>query len=289
MTVKPLRFVSVLLRRTFITDRCLSLTAAISFYAILSFVPFLLLAVSLLSHFFSSSDQASQDIIAFITANLPLSTSAAIELISATVKGKTIFGIVGAIGLLWGSLSIFMELEYDMNRIWRTVELRSFWSAYVVPLLCVPFMILFLLISLALTGLVSLAGRGEIPLLRLPLLELPLVGTVISLVAPIIVSTMLFAWMYYLLPSKWNHFKSAIYGALVASILWEISKLVFDYYISHATRFLTIYGSFTSIAVLFLWVYCSAFVVLFGAEFGALLQETTTARDEMVEALPEPP
>ena len=90
MTIKPLRFASVLFRRTFIHDRCLSLAAAISFYAILSFVPFLLLAASLLSHFYSSSDQAAQDIIAFITDNLPLSTSAAIELISATVKGKTI-------------------------------------------------------------------------------------------------------------------------------------------------------------------------------------------------------
>jgi membrane protein len=252
------------------------MAAAISFYAILSFVPFMLLAASLLSHFFSSSDQASQDIIAFITGNLPVSASAAIELISAAVKGKTIFGIVGVIGLLWGSMSIFMELEYDMNRIWRTVEFRSSWRAYLVPFLCIPFMILFLLLSFILTGLISIAGQGELPLLHIPLLKLPLVGSVISFVVPIFVSTMLFAWIYYLLPSKWGHFKNAFYGALVAGILWELSKLVFDYYISHAARFLTIYGSFTSIAVMFLWVYYSAFVVLLGAEFGALLQETTT-------------
>jgi membrane protein len=283
LIIKPLRFASVLFRRTFFHDRCPSLAAAISFYAILSFVPFVLLAASLLSHFFSSSDQAAQDIIAFITANLPLSTSAAIELISATVKGKTIFGIVGVVGLLWGSMSIFMELEFDMNRIWRTVELRSSWRAYLVPLLCIPFMILFLLVSLILTGLISLAGQGELPLLHIPLLKLPLVGTVISFVVPIIVSTMLFAWMYYLLPSKWSHFKSAFYGALLASVLWEISKLLFDYYVSHLARFLTIYGSFTSIAVMFLWVYYSAFVVLLGAEFGALWQETTT-RGKITEA-----
>jgi membrane protein len=283
LTIKPLRFASVLFRRTFFTDRCPSMAAAISFYAILSFVPFMLLAASLLSHFFSSSDQASQDIIAFITANLPLSASAAIELISAAVKGKTIFGIVGVVGLLWGSMSIFMELEYDMNHIWRTVELRSSWRAYLVPLLCIPFMILFLLISFILTGLISIAGQGELPLLHIPLLKLPLVGTVIAFVVPVVISTMLFAWLYYLLPSRWNHFKNAFYGALMAGILWEISKLLFDYYVSHVARFLTIYGSFTSIAIMFLWVYYSAFVVLFGAEFGALLQETTT-KDKITEA-----
>jgi membrane protein len=283
LIIKPLRFASVLFRRTFIHDRCLSLAAAISFYAILSFVPFLLLAASLLSHFYSSSDQAAQDIIAFITNNLPLSTSAAIELISATVKGKTIIGIVGIVGLLWGSMSIFMELEFDMNRIWRMVEFRSSWRAYVVPLLCIPFMILFLLVSLILTGLMSLAEQGELPLLHIPLLKLPLVGTMISFAVPIIVSTMLFAWMYYLLPGRWNHFRSAFYGALLAGILWEISKLLFDYYVAHVARFLTIYGSFTSIAVMFLWVYYSAFVVLLGAEFGALLHEIKT-RGEIAEA-----
>jgi membrane protein len=274
LILKPLRFASVLLRRTFFTDRCPSLAAAISFYAILSFVPFLLLAASILSHFYSSSDRAAQDIIAFITENLPLSTSAAIELISAAVKGKTIFGIVGVVGLLWGSISIFLELEYDMNRIWRTVELRSAIRSALVALLCIPFMIVFLLISLSLTGLMSLAEQGEIPILHLPLIKLPLIGSMVSFVVPIIVSALLFAWIYYLLPSKWNHFKSALYGALLASILWEISKLLFDYYVSHVARFLTIYGSFTSVAIMFLWVYYSAFVVLLGAEFGALLYET---------------
>jgi membrane protein len=276
LTIKPLRFASVLLRRTFVTDRCTSLAASISFYAILSFVPFVLLAASILSHLFSSSDQAAQDIIALITGNLPVSASAAVGLISASVKGKTVFGIVGVIGLLWGSLSIFMELEHDMYRIWRTVEVRSSWRAYLVPLLCIPFMVLFLLVSFILTGLMSLAEQGELPLLHIPLLKLPLVGAMISFIVPVVVSTLLFAWIYYLLPSKWSHFRSALYGALLAGVLWEISKLLFDYYVSHFARFLTIYGSFTSVAIMFLWVYYSAFVVLLGAEFGALLHEIRT-------------
>ncbi len=274
--MKPLRFASVLFRRTLIHDRCSSLAAAVSFYAILSFVPFLLLAASILGHFYSSSERAAQDIVAFISSNLPLSTTAAAGLISSAVKGKTIFGIVGGVGLLWGSMSIFLELEYAMNRIWRTVELRSAIRASLVALLAVPIMILFLLISLVLTGLISLAERGTALLAYIPLLKLPFLGSVLSFLVPLVVSTLLFAWIYYLLPSKWNHFRSAFYGALLAGVLWEISKLLFDYYVSHVARFLTIYGSFASVAVMFLWVYCSAFVVLFGAEFGALLHETRT-------------
>lgn len=274
MIGKALRFALVLFRRTFVTDRCTSLAASISFYAILSFVPFVLLAASILSHLFASSEQAAQDIVAFITGNLPVSTSAAIGLISASVSGKTIFGIVGVIGLLWGSLSIFMELEYDMNRIWRTVELRSPLRASLVALLCIPFMILFLLISLSLTGLISAAEEGQVPILHVPLFKLPVIGTLISFIVPVLVSTLLFAWIYYLLPSKWNHFRSALYGAFLAAVLWEVSKLLFDYYVAHFARILTIYGSFTSVAVMFLWVYYSAFVVLLGAEFGALLHET---------------
>ncbi len=279
MKIRPLRFASVLLRRTFFTDHCPSLAAAISFYAILSFVPFVLLAVSLLSHFVESSDEALQQIISILTQNLPLSTTSAVDLITATIKGQTIYGIVGVIGLLWGSMSVFSVLEYAMNRIWRSVDHRTFWHSKLVALLCIPFMILFVLISLALTGLISIAKAGRLPIIDVPLLKLPLVGTVVSFAVPIIVSTMLFVWIFYLLPSKWNHFRNALYGALLAGSLWEIAKLLFDYYVAHLAKFLTVYGSFTSVAIMFLWVYYSAFVVLLGAEFGALLEEVRERGD----------
>lgn len=267
------RFALVLFRRTFITDHCTSLAAAISFYAILSFFPFVLLAVALLSHFVSSSETALQDVINFITQNLPVSAASAVEIVSSTVKSKTIYGIVGVVGLLWGSMSIFSVMEYAMNRIWRTREERGIWRARLVALICIPFMLVFVLMSVALTGLIAMAKEGVIPILNISLVSIPIVGRLISLLVPLVVSIFLFTWVYYLLPSRWNHFRCAVYGALLAGALWEVAKLLFDYYVRNFAQLLTIYGSFTSIAILLLWVYYSAFVVLLGAEFGSLLQE----------------
>ena len=65
-------------------------------------------------------------------------------------------------------------------------------------------------------------------------------------------------------------------------MLWETAKLLFDYYVRHFGQGLTVYGSFTSAILLFLWVYYSSFVFLLGAEFGSLLQ---AVRERHAEAM----
>ena len=65
----------------------------------------------------------------------------------------------------------------------------------------------------------------------------------------------------------------ALIGATIAAVLWEVAKWLFEYYVKSFGKELTVYGSFTSVALLCLWVYYSSFVFLFGAEVGSYLQE----------------
>ena len=98
-----------------------------------------------------------------------MSATSAFELFSSTIKGKTIYGIVGVLGLLWGSMRVFWVTEYAMNRIWRTKRQRGFWSAHLVALISIPFMLVFLVLSIALTGLLRIALHGSIPVINMTL------------------------------------------------------------------------------------------------------------------------
>ncbi len=243
-----------------------------AFYAALSFLPFMLLATSLLGFFLASSSAALVDINSFIAKNFPEAAATALKVISDTTRGKTIYGLIGLIGVLWGSTRVFAVTEEAMNRIWRTKGRRGFWESRFVAFICIPIMMLFVLISLALTTVLQALADNLVPLVRVNILDAPIIGPVILFGFPILISTLLFTWLYYLLPSRWRHLRSAFFGALLAGILWEIAKLLFDSYVKNFGEWLTIYGSFTSLALLLFWVYYSAFVVLFGAEFGSLLQ-----------------
>jgi membrane protein len=267
------RFFVLLFRRMFYLHSCSTTAAAISFYAILSFIPFVLLAVSILSYFLSSSTTALNEITTFISGNFPVSASSALELFTANFSGKSIYGLLGLIGLLWGSTRAFWALESAMTNIWNSNRQRDYWRSFFVSLAWTPIMIVFLLISLLLTGLLRIAKHSTLPFINISVMKIHFLGAIIGVAAPMFFSTLLFVWVYYLLPNKWNHFINALWGALLASALWEAAKILFDYYVRHFTQLLTVYGSFTSIAILFLWVYYSVFVVLLGAEFGSLMQE----------------
>lgn len=262
----------LLVRRTFITDNIATLAASISFYALLSFIPFLLLAASIMGFLFASSEQALRDIVMFVAGNFPGAASAALELLSDTVHDKTFYGLLGLIGVLWGSMRVFSVLEEAMNRIWRTRGRRGFWKSRLVAFTCVPIMMVFVTVSLVLTSLLQALKNNQLPLLEISVIDVPIVGSIVSYGVPLLISILLFTWIYYLLPSRWHHLKSAFIGAVLAGLLWEIAKLLFDSYVRNFSEFLTIYGSFTSLALLFLWVYYSAIVVLLGAEFGAMIQ-----------------
>ncbi|MCK4857310.1 MAG: YihY/virulence factor BrkB family protein [candidate division Zixibacteria bacterium] len=267
------RFLTTLYHRTVRQDDCPTLAASISFYAILSFLPFIILAVSISSFFVASSEAAFARIQEFLVQALPVSTTAALNLVSSTVAQKAVYGIVGLIGLLWGSMRIFTILEQAMGRIWRAPAQRAFWESRMVSLISIPLMAVFLLASIAVTGLISVAKQSAIPILGLSLTELPGVTRLLTSLLPVFLSTMLFLSAYYLLPKRWDHLRNAFWGALLAGVLWETAKLLFDYYIKNFSHLQTIYGSFASLAIVFLWVYYSSFVVLLGAEFGSLLQE----------------
>ena len=248
------------------------MAASISFFAILSFLPFMLLAASILGHVLSSSESALNDLIHFIAQNFPGSAASSLEAFKSTARNETVYSIIAVLGLLWAGSKVFDVTEYALNKIWRCRKGRSFWASKLIAFICIPTMMIFVLMSILLTTIMRAVQYGQIPFLRMSIIDVPVLGSLISFLAPLLISTLLFTWLFYLLPNRWGHFRSSFYGALLAAMLWEIAKLVFDYYVRHFAQSFTVYGSFTSAILLFLWVYYSAFVVLLGAEFGFLLQ-----------------
>ena len=248
------------------------MAASISFFAILSFLPFMLLAASVLGHVLASSETALKDVLAFIAQNFPGAAAASLETFKNTSHSETVYGFIAALGLLWAGSKVFDVTEYAMNKIWRCRRGRTFWASKLIAFVCIPTMMIFVLVSILLTSIMRAVQHGQIPFLQMSIIEVPVIGAVISFLAPVLISTLLFTWIFYLLPNRWGHLRSSFYGALLAALLWEAAKLLFDYYVRNFEQAFTVYGSFTSAILLFLWVYYSAFVFLIGAEFGSLLQ-----------------
>jgi membrane protein len=98
-------------------------------------------------------------------------------------------------------------------------------------------------------------------------------------VLPIFSSIGAFVILYLVVPNKVVPFKYALSGAVLAAILFEIAKKGFAFYVSQLDSYQAIYGALAGIPILFLWIYLSWLVVLFGALFTVCLEDFSRATD----------
>jgi membrane protein len=82
----------------------------------------------------------------------------------------------------------------------------------------------------------------------------------------IIISTLVFGLIYWFFPNRKVKFKEAYIGALFASIMWEIVKILYSFYVTKVVDYSKVFGSLSAMILLLLWLYYSAFIFLFGAE-----------------------
>jgi membrane protein len=179
--------------------------------------------------------------------------------------------VVGLATLFFGGTAMVSELRDALNTIWRVPEdtvssrTRSFFNLVKERLLSFAFVLgmgVFLLLSLIVNTWVSAAGTYLRWLVAPPLRIIQTVDWVISFV----LITALFAFIFKMLPAVRLEWSDVAAGALLTSLLFVAGKLLLGIYLGKA-GFADVYGPAGSLVVLLVWVYYSAQVVFFGAEF----------------------
>jgi membrane protein len=259
---------------TFYRDNCSLMAAAISFYAILSVIPLFLVFISVSGFILHSSTQAFEAVTNLLLKTFPTSTTAVFKILSDLIQRKTVFGLIGLAGLTWAASRIFSAVENSMNVVWKVKKGRAYWHSKFLSLLLVPISVLIMFSSLAFTAFYTVAKNLEVPLIGLKVSEAAFMSKLFAILLPLILGLVMFFLIYKIIPYRKIDTKAALIGAVFASGLWEVAKLLFDIYIKNYANFQKIYGSFGTLVVMFFWIYYSSFIVLIGAEIGSNYEET---------------
>jgi membrane protein len=247
-------------------DRVASMGAALAYYTAFSLAPLLIIAIAIAGMFFGR-DAAQQALLGQLQGLLGDAGGAAVEdiLKSASDFGSGSVELIISVGaLILGATTSFVELQDDLDRIWKAEPragsgifnlIRSRLLSFGMVLL-----IGFLLtVSLALSAAVSALGRTMFS-------EMEIVLQVVTFVLSFATVTLLFAMIYKVLPNVEIDWEDVWVGAAITALLFEIGKFLIGLYIGKSSV-ISSFGAAGPFVVVMLWIYYSTQIFLFGAEF----------------------
>lgn len=267
----------------FVDDRALKLSAALSYYTIFSLAPLLLLMISLAGVFFGH-DAIQGHVFSEINGLIGNEAAAQVQEIikNMELSGKTnIAVIIGAITLIIGATSVFGEIQDSINIIWRVkAKPKRGW----VKLLKDRLLSSSLIVGLGFLLVVSLMVNGVLlalsDLLKSYFPEVTIfIFHVINIIVSFAVITLLFGVVFKVLPDAKIAWKHVRIGAFFTACLFLLGRLLIGIYIEKSSAG-SAYGAAGSLIVILVWVYYTAAILYFGAEFTRVYAEYSGARIE---------
>jgi membrane protein len=254
--------------RAFQEDRVSRKAAALAFYTVFSLAPLLIISIAIAGAFFGA-EAARGEIVGQIRGLVGNDGARAIEdmLQNAARPGSShAAALTGLATLLLGATTAFAELKESLDQIWGAPPERVQGLLYTLMKRVLSFGVI---LSIGFLLLVSLVFSAAIAALQrywhLDSSTSVLLQTLNFLLSFGMVAAM-FAMIYKLLPSVKIAWHDVLVGALVTALLFSIGKFFIGLYLGQSAITST-YGAAGSVILLLLWVYYSALIFLFGAEF----------------------
>jgi membrane protein len=267
------KFYTKILKETFnafIDDKGLKLSASLAYYTIFSLAPMLIVLLSVGGIFYGHD--ALQGKI-FRELNDFIGNEAAMQ-IQATLKKLALSGksniaiITGLVTLLIGASGVFVEIQDSINQIWRVKSVpKKGWLKLIVNRIISLSMVAtlgFLLIVSLMINSVVLVFSTE--LARILPEFIMVFFDAINFIITFLVLMSLFAIIYKVLPDVEIEWKNVKAGSFFTAVLFMLGKYLIGFYITFA-GIGSIYGAAGTIVIIAVWVYYSAAILFFGAEF----------------------
>lgn len=264
------------LKRTvseFRADNLTDWAAALTYYAILSIFPALIVLVSILGLAGDSATNAMLDNINELGAGPAQDiVSGAIKEIAANQGAAGVAFVLGLLGSLWSASGYVGAFSRASNQIYEIEEGRPFWKLR--PLQIAMTLILLLLVAVsAIAVVISGPLASEVGKI------FGVQGTAVTIfniakwpVILLVVIAML-AILYYGAPNvRHPGFRWITPGGIFAVVIWIVASLGFALYVSNFSSYNKTYGSLAGIIVFLVWLWISNCAVLLGAEMNAELE-----------------
>ncbi|MFV0574764.1 MAG: virulence factor BrkB family protein [Vibrio sp.] len=252
----------IYLKNRIVHDRLAVNAGYLAYISLLSLVPLATVLVTALSKF-PIFDGITDQLQEFVFENfVPAAGDAVKEAMNTFIANTSSMTAIGGSFVFITAMLLISNIDKNLNYIWRVKKKRQLvysFSMYWMVLTLGPILMGG---SLAVTSYITSEQY----------ISKEVVSGLYKML-PVLLSAAAFVGLYMVVPNIKVRFHHACTGALIAGLLFELSKKGFAMYIAAFPSYQVIYGALASIPILFVWIYLCWFIVLVGAEVTASLGE----------------
>jgi membrane protein len=269
-----------LLKKTiteFVDDNAMKHSAALSYYTIFSLPPLLIIIISICGYFFGA-DAVRGEVFGQINGLVGNAAAIQIQDIIKNVKlsgSNSFITCFGIIALIIGASGVFVEIQDSINIIWGIKAkpkrgLIKFLKNRLMSFSMIASVGFLLLVGLIINSLMDILSQKLAVYFSHEMIYLFYAANILIV---FIIITLLFVLIFKTLPDGKIDLRDCIVGASFTAFLFMIGKFIIGAYIG-SSAIATWYGAAGSIILTLVWVYYSAIILYFGAEFTKVYAET---------------
>lgn len=247
---------------------------SVAFFATLSMVPFAIVVVSIVGRAVGS-EQALSQVRAVIGQYLPAAEQPVLAALrQARPGGSTLLpNLLGGLALFWSAATLFTTLSQVLTVVWFDEPRHGFIRQRIIGFLAVVVAGMLFLASMIVTSIATTVASYAEEVNFFPSAHaVQFFHTAAAWAMHTGIAVILFAVLYWTMPLGKVSWKAAVAAALPAGVLWSIARSFFAVLVAQSGRYGQLYGPLAGAVVLLLWIYTSAWVMIYCGEIGATLQ-----------------
>lgn len=251
-------------------DDIFGLAAQLAYFFLLSLFPFLLFLLTLIGYL-PVDEHILMDIIEPIAPaeTMDLINSNITKLVNEQNSGLLSISIIGT---LWSASNGVNAIIRAFNRAYEVNEDRSFLIARLIAIILTIAMIGVIIMAILLPILGKMIGIYVFSIFGLSD-DFIKIWSALRWGISSVVFFIVFLALYRLAPNKKIHLRNVVWGALFATISWQLVSFCFSYYVSKIGNYSASYGSLGAVIILMIWFYISGLIMIIGGVFNAVLME----------------
>jgi membrane protein len=245
---------------TFVDKELTLFAASLSYYTIFTIIPLLLIMLTLLTSL-PSFEEHYESIKTFIFSNLmPVNSEAVMGHIDGFLENSAKMGTIGLVMILVASLLFFKNFEYIANKIFHAKP-RTLWESVTTYWTMLTLTPIALGASFYITAQLAVMIESN---------EITSGINILPFVPHIIIWALFFLIFQIAANTKINP-KASFISSFIISIVFSLSKNAFIEYVFYNKSYTTMYGSFAIMMFLFLWIYVSWIIFIYGLKLCYLI------------------